>query len=125
MENISSLDPRVERLGGVGQQQLDTDADTHWVTWEIFHQEKKGKQVIHVGVVHAPSAEMALVFAKETFGRRGKTTNLWTVKTSDVFTFRPEEEEIFDTTSEKLHREPGFYKVRDRIEAFRTKNNLV
>jgi ring-1,2-phenylacetyl-CoA epoxidase subunit PaaB len=125
MENISSLDPRVERLGGVGQQQLDTDADTHWVTWEIFHQEKKGKQVIHVGVVHAPSAEMALVFAKETFGRRGKTTNLWAVKTSDVFTFRPEEEEIFDTTSEKVHREPGFYKVRDRIEAFRTKNNLV
>jgi ring-1,2-phenylacetyl-CoA epoxidase subunit PaaB len=84
----------------------------------VFHQEKRGKQVEHVGVVHASTPEMALIMAKEVFGRRGKTTNLWVTKTSDVYTFPTEEEDIFETTPEKTFREPASYKVRDRIERF-------
>ncbi len=125
MSNIGkSLDPRVNRLDFSKVTEGDTASDSHWVTWEVFHQEKKGKQVIHVGVVHASSPDMALMMAKEAFSRRGKTTNLWVVKTSDVFTFDAEDEDIFETTIEKVHREPGYYKVRDRIEAYRNKNNL-
>jgi len=125
MENKQSLDPRVNRFSTKSDQTVDPTTDNHGITWEVFHQEKKGKQAMHVGVVHAPSPEMALVFAKETFGRRGKTSSIWVVKSSEVYTLHPDDEDIFDTTPEKLHREPGFYKVRDRIEAYRTKNNLV
>jgi ring-1,2-phenylacetyl-CoA epoxidase subunit PaaB len=120
MENFISLDPRVKRLNFSKANEADAE-NTHLVTWEVFHQEKKGKQPIHVGIVHASSPELALVFAKEQYARRGKTTNLWVVKTSDVYTYSPEDEDIFETTPEKIHREPGFYKVRDKIESYQKK----
>jgi 1,2-phenylacetyl-CoA epoxidase PaaB subunit len=59
--------------------------------------------------------------AKEIFGRRGKTTNLWVVKTSDVYTFSSEDEDMFETTPEKTFRDPAYYKVRDKIEKFQQK----
>ncbi len=116
---IHSLDPRVNRLDLDASTSSATNIETsHGITWEVFHLERKGKQAVHVGIVHAETPEMAMVFAKETFGRRGKTANLWVVKTSEVYTFSAEDEEIFSTTPEKLHREPAYYKVRDRIEAY-------
>ncbi len=117
---MSSLDPRINRLNlqDTGQEL----PNTHLATWEVFHQEKKGKQVVHVGIVHASSPEMALVMAKEQYGRRGATTNIWVAKTSDVYTFGFEEDDIFETTPEKTFRNPEFYKVRDRIEAYKAKH---
>src|SRR6218665_1658742 len=104
--SIHSLDPRVNRLDlEKAIENAETSAASHGITWEVFHLERKGKQAVHVGIVHADSPELAMLFAKETFGRRGKTANLWVVKTSDVYTFSEDEEEIFSTTPEKLHRE--------------------
>lgn len=120
---MNSLDPRIKRLDAKKLEEGTITTNSHLVTWEVFHQEKRGKQPVHVGIVHAAGPELALVMAKETFGRRGKTANLWVVKTSDVYTFSSEDEDIFETTPEKLFREPGTYKVRDRIEAYRLKNN--
>jgi ring-1,2-phenylacetyl-CoA epoxidase subunit PaaB len=119
---MESLDPRIKRLdfqkseGGVEQ------TNSHLVTYEVFHQEKRGKQVTHVGIVHASNPEMALVMAKEVFGRRGKTTSLWVAKTSDVYSFSSQDEDLFETTPEKTFRDPAAYKVRDRIEKFQNKN---
>lgn len=115
---MNSLDPRIKRLDLKKAEEGNAPANTHLITWEVFHQEKRGKQVIHVGVVHASTPDMALIMAKETFGRRGKTTNLWVAKTSDVYTFNPEDEDMFETTPEKTFRDPAAYKVRDRIEKF-------
>ena len=122
---MSSLDPRVNRLDLKKISEGAEPTNSHLITWEVFHQEKRGKQPIHVGIVHAAGPEMALLLAKEQYARRGKTTNLWVTKTSDVFTFATEDEDIFETTPEKTFRDPGFYKVRDRIEAFRNKNKLT
>ena len=119
----SSLDPRINRLDlhrvAAGEQTA-----SHLPTWEVFHQEKRGRQPVHAGVVHASSPEMAMLFAKEQYARRGKTTNLWVVKTADVFTFHSEDEDIFETTPEKTFRDPAFYKVRDRIEAYQAKTKV-
>ncbi len=115
---MQSLDPRVNRLKLAENEDSSAQPNTHHITWEVFHQDKRGKQHVHVGVVHASTPEMALVMAKEVFGRRGKTTNLWVTKTSDVYTFQTEDEDMFETTPEKLFRDPAFYKVRDRIEKF-------
>ncbi len=122
---MSSLDPRVNRLDLAKQNSGELHTNTHLITWEVFHQEKRGKQVVHVGIVHAPSPEMALILAKEQFARRGKTTNLWVAKTSDVFTFSSEDEDMFETTPEKTFRDPGYYKVRDRIEKFQQQNKVT
>jgi ring-1,2-phenylacetyl-CoA epoxidase subunit PaaB len=121
---MNSLDPRIKRLHLKSDETEPVHTNSHLVTWEVFHQDKRGKQHVHVGVVHASSPELALVMAKEVFGRRGKTTNLWVVKTSDVFTFQTEDEDMFETTPEKTFRDPADYKVRDRIEKYRSNANV-
>jgi len=121
---MNSLDPRIKRLDLKNTEEGEVHTNSHLITYEVFHQEKRGKQVMHVGIVHAPSPEMALILAKEQYARRGKTTNLWIAKSSDIFTFNSEDEDIFETTPDKTFRDPGFYKVRDRIEAFQKRNNL-
>lgn len=121
---MNSLDPRIKRLDVARlEEQGEVTTNSHLITWEVFHQEKRGKQAVHAGIVHAPTADMALILAKEQYARRGKTANLWVVKTSDVFTFNSEDDDMFETIPEKTYRDPGFYKVRDRIEAYRLKNN--
>lgn len=120
---IKSLDPRVTRAN------IDEDTQEgilkpleHFETYEVFEQRKRGTHHIHVGSVHAPSAEMAVVFAKEQYTRRGQCVNLWVVKTSDVFVTEYEDSDIFETTANKKYREPDAYKVIDRINAFKERN---
>jgi|ERR1043165_2252065 ring-1,2-phenylacetyl-CoA epoxidase subunit PaaB len=122
---METLDPRIKRLDFKKIADGETHTNSHLITWEVFHQEKRGKQVTHVGIVHAANPEMALVMAKEVFGRRGKTTNLWVTKTSDVYTFGSEDEDLFETTPEKTFRDPAYYKVRDRIERFQKQQKSV
>ncbi len=119
---MSSLDPRVNRLDTKKVKDGELHTNSHLITWEVFHQEKRGKQVTHCGIVHASTSEIALVLAKEQFSRRGKTANLWVAKTTDIYTFSSEDEDIFETTPEKTFREPGAYKVRGRIEKFQKEN---
>ncbi len=45
----------------------------------VFRQDTKNESHVHVGDVHAPDAEMALVLAKEQFTRREPCVNLWVV----------------------------------------------
>ena len=120
---VTSLDPRINRLD-LQRTKEGEQTNSHLITWEVFHQDKRGKQAVHAGIVHASTPEMAMIFAKEQYARRGKTTNLWVVKTSDVYTFSYDDEDIFETTPEKTFRDPAFYRVRDRIEAYQAKNKI-
>lgn len=118
-----SLDPRIERA------QLDFDEQItplgemdQFQTYEVFHQTKRGQQHVHVGIVHAPTPEMALVYAKEQYGRRGKTSNLWVVPSKEVLATEYYDEDIFETTPEKTYRDASVYKVMDKIKAYKEKN---
>lgn len=115
-----SLDPRVNRLDLQKAESAPAfQSGEMWSTYEVFHQEKRGKQHMHVGAVRAPDAEMALVLAKEQYARRLHCVNLWVVKTSDVFAFSYDDEDMFETTPEKLHREAAAYKSREKIEEYK------
>lgn len=126
MATILSLDPRVTRL----QIQADPDipfpprADLdQFQTYEVFHQAKSGAHHVHVGCVHAPNAEMAIVLAKETYGRRGQTTNMWVVDTGAILTMRAEDSDVFETTPEKQYRDVGAYMVRNKVEAYKKRQS--
>lgn len=122
MATNTSLDPRVNRLGIDAASETPTVAkaelDQHQ-TYEVFHQAKSGAHHTHVGVIHAPTKELALILAKEQYGRRGSTINLWVVNTADVFTMKSEDSDIFDTTPEKTYRDVAAYMVRNKVEAFK------
>jgi ring-1,2-phenylacetyl-CoA epoxidase subunit PaaB len=122
---IISLDPRITRE----QIELNNNIDPlkemdQWETYEVFHQKKRGDQHMHVGIVHAPNPEMALLFAKEQFGRRGISVNIWVVKTTMVFTTGYDDSDIFDTVPDKQYREAGGYKVMDKINKYKKDNKI-
>lgn len=90
-------------------------ADTQWIAWEVFHQAKRGAAHLHVGSVHAPDAEMALLLAKEQFARRQACVNLWVVPTTAIVATGYEDADMFEHGTDKSYREAFGYKVRDRI----------
>jgi len=84
---IKSLDPRVERLQISDQEGLQSPKSEldQFETYEAFVQVKEGKSLDHVGSVHAPNEEMAFLFAKEQYTRRGVYCNaLCIVKTEKI-----------------------------------------
>lgn len=120
---INSLDPRITREQIEENNPINplTDMD-QWETYEVFHQKKRGDQHEHVGIVHAPNPEMALLFAKEQYGRRGISVNIWVVKTSNVFASDYDDADIFDTVPDKQYREAGGYKVMEMINKYKKEN---
>jgi ring-1,2-phenylacetyl-CoA epoxidase subunit PaaB len=91
--------------------------DTQWRTWEVFHQTKRGAAHVHVGSVHAPDAEMALLMAKEQFARRQACVNLWVVPTQAIQATAYEDDDIFIHGTDKTYREAFGYKVRSRVRS--------
>ncbi len=117
---IESLDPRINRASiSVDNNIEPLGTLDQWETYEVFHQKKRGDQHMHVGIVHAANPEMALAFAKEQFGRRGLTANIWVVNTRNVFASTYEDADIFETTTDKIYREAGGYKVMDKINQYK------
>src|SRR5512146_897889 len=94
---MKSFDPRINRieLPSSEEKKEALKGHEHWETYEVFHQKKRGEQHVHVGVVHAPNPEIALVFAKEQYGRRRITANLWVVKSSCVTAGEYEDQDMF------------------------------
>jgi ring-1,2-phenylacetyl-CoA epoxidase subunit PaaB len=87
----------------------EVDADTEWPVWEVFQQAHRGEHHTHVGSLHAPDPELALVLAKENFARRGDCVNLWVVPASEIFATAYEDADIFVHTTDKSYREPSGY----------------
>lgn len=119
---ITSLDPRVTRA------EISPDNETtwqplveldQWETYEVFHQDKRGAQPVHVGIVHAPGPEVALVFAKEQYARRSRCVSIWVVRTADVHAIGVEDADVFETTPEKDYREAKGYRVGGKLTEFK------
>jgi len=123
---MKSHDPRVTRANLKFEVKLDNALNEleEWETYEVFHQKKRGEQHMHVGIVHAPTPEIALVFAKEQYGRRRLTANLWVVKSKDIHATKYEDADIFATTPEKTYREASDYYIMDRIRKYQQEHKI-
>ena len=111
MEAIDSLDPRIKRWNL--QQQRSKEYSTSDLdqlpTYEVFVQPREGKAFEHAGIVHAASADMAFLFAKEQFSRRNSCYGMWVVASEKVWVtgFTDMEENVYDlveleSTKQKL-----------------------
>ncbi len=123
---MKSFDPRINRirLPEPEKKSETLEGHEHWETFEVFHQKKRGEQHVHVGIVHAPNPETALVFAKEQFGRRRTTANLWVVRSSCVLASDYDDQDIFETTPGKTYREASDYYVMDKIRKFQKEHGI-
>lgn len=100
---LESLDPRVSRLA-IQEESLDTmtpkSSLDQFETYEAFVQVKDTKPFEHAGPVHAPNEEMAFLFAKEQYSRRGTFCNaLCVIKTENIRSsdFTDNGVDIYDT----------------------------
>lgn len=125
---IKSLDPRVTRAA------IPVDDEASWQpladddqleTYEVFHQERRGEQHEHVGIVHAASPETALIFAKEQYGRRSRCVSLWVVRTADVHVIGVEDADIFETAQQKDYREAKGYRVSTRLTEYKRRQKAA
>lgn len=83
---MKSLDPRVNRLPGYGQGEVQPKAALDQLgTYEVFVQAKEGKPFQHEGIVHSADIELAYILAKETFTRRFTCVSLYVTDTRDVY----------------------------------------
>jgi ring-1,2-phenylacetyl-CoA epoxidase subunit PaaB len=80
---IEILDPRLKRLHlQTGEMPAKPNLD-QLPTYEVFVQVKEPRSFKHEGCVHATSLEMALIFAKEQYSRRGMCSGIWVAATKD------------------------------------------
>ncbi|HVB03377.1 MAG TPA: hypothetical protein VNE41_06625 [Chitinophagaceae bacterium] len=118
---MPSFDPRIERLhiSDNSKEELLSHGE-NWNIYEVFHQEKRGARHEHVGGVHAPNPEMALVFAKEQFGRRKRCVNIWVVNSADILAFSEQDEDMFAANLGKTYRDASGFRVMDKINRIRS-----
>lgn len=87
---LISLDPRITRLGVyevTPEMLVPKTALDQFETYEAFFQKKENAPYEHTGPVHAPHAELAYLFAKEQYSRRGNTcTGICVIRTEDIQT---------------------------------------
>lgn len=121
---MNSYDPRIKRLKlGEAGEIIKVEEGENWNVYEVFHQEKRGAHHEHVGCVHAPNPALALVFAKEQFGRRKRCVNIWVVKSADIMAFSEEDEDMFANNMDKTYRDASGFKVMEKINKFKKKQS--
>lgn len=82
------------------------------VLWEVFTQATGGAPHEHAGSVRAGDRQMALLHARDVYGRRGAVVSIWVVPSSEIVASAPEENgSFFDPAEDKVYRHPQFYKV--------------
>jgi len=83
--------------------------------YAVFRQETKSEAHVHVGDVHAPDPQMALVLAKEQFARRDPCVSLWVVPYTAIEASGPEDAEMFQPATDKSYRFGGSYREQQRV----------
>ncbi|MDB5035223.1 MAG: hypothetical protein JWQ98_2464 [Chlorobi bacterium] len=122
---IQSLDPRVTRAAIPQENETEMAPIPpldQLESYEVFHLETRGDHPVHVGSLHAPNPEIALLWAKEQYGRRSRTVSIWVVRTEDISVISVEDADIFATTPEKDYREAKGYRVGGKITAYKRQN---
>ena len=85
--------------------------------WEVFIQTKPGLSHKHVGIVQAPTAEMALQNARDVYTRRKEGTSVWVVPSKYIVTSEGvDKEAFFDPADDKLYRHPTFYDIPNDVK---------
>ncbi len=99
--------------------------DTQWKVYEVFHQQARGEPHVHVGSIHAPDADTALILAKEQFGRRQACVSFWVVPADAILATLYSDSDMFEAATDKSYREPWGYETTKRMKADSSKRPRV
>ena len=80
-----------------------------WPLWEVFVRSAHGLAHKHVGSLHAPDADMAMLNARDVYTRRNEGVSIWVVKSSDIVAAEP-------GSTEKAFRYPTYFTVPEGVK---------
>jgi ring-1,2-phenylacetyl-CoA epoxidase subunit PaaB len=83
--------------------------------YEVFRREKVGAPMVHTGSVVASSPDLALIYAKEVYGRRGESSALW-VAPREAFQVL-DDADILHPALSRTYRLVEGYRMRDKLRA--------
>ena len=85
--------------------------------YEVFRREKAGAPMVHAGSVTADSPDLALIYARESFGRRGESHALWIVPRATLIEI--DDADILAPALDRSYRGVEGYRMRDKLKAAR------
>ena len=88
----------------------------YWPLYEVFVRSKQGLSHRHVGSLHAPDAEMAILNARDVYTRRNEGVSIWVVRSNDITASSPSEKgPLFEPSNAKVYRHPTFYEIPEEV----------
>jgi phenylacetate-CoA oxygenase PaaH subunit len=82
--------------------------------YEVFRQERKGQPLQHAGSLDAPDRRFAEEYAREFYGRRAESTELWIVPREAI----TELVDFVDELGRNYHRVDG-YPLKEKLKEAR------
>lgn len=87
-----------------------------WPLWEIFVRGQHGMSHRHVGSLHAPDAETAILNARDVYTRRNEGVSIWVVEANSITASVPSEKgPLFEPSESKVYRHPAFFDIPDDV----------
>lgn len=83
--------------------------------YEVFRREKEGAPMVHAGNVTATSPDLALIYAREVYGRRGESQALWVVPRAAVMVF--DDADMLSPALDRTYRSVDGYRMREKLHA--------
>jgi ring-1,2-phenylacetyl-CoA epoxidase subunit PaaB len=92
------------------------DARPEWPLWEVFVRGRHGMSHRHVGSLHAPDAEAAILNARDVYTRRGEGVSIWAVRSDDIAASAPDAKgPMYEPADAKVYRHPTFFDIPDEV----------
>jgi ring-1,2-phenylacetyl-CoA epoxidase subunit PaaB len=84
--------------------------------WEVFVRADRGLSHVHVGSLHAPDPEVAVLSARDLYTRRSEGVSLWVVRSEDIHSSDPgKRAQYFEAAAEKPYRHARHYAVPEGL----------
>jgi ring-1,2-phenylacetyl-CoA epoxidase subunit PaaB len=82
--------------------------------YEVFRRDKAGAPMVHAGSVTATSDDLALIYAREVYGRRGESLALWVVPRAAVLAL--DDADILSPALDRAYRSVEGYRMREKLK---------
>ncbi len=103
---------------------LDFPVEGDFEHFEVFIQLAHGKRHVHAGHVDAPDAKMALLYAREHYGRDEPCVSMWVVPRAAMVTAEDDQDVIWPRTDQSYRLARGYPDIRKRWQEFRKERDV-
>ena len=97
---------------------MSADQTKEWPLFEVFIRGQHGQSHRHVGSLHAPDAETAILNARDVYTRRNEGVSIWVAASDDITASAPSQKgPMFEPANSKVYRHPTFFDIPDDVGA--------